>query len=130
MALLPVAEYLRMSTDHQEYSLDNQAGSIPQYAGLRGFEVVQTYADPGRSGLPRLKEGNPVSRVPIQWWRSRCSKIPSRCIYPSTERRRYAESALVRIGMSAVHLDRPASGMHSSQLSTVNREWGHPGNCS
>jgi DNA invertase Pin-like site-specific DNA recombinase len=51
VALLPVAEYLRMSTDHQKYSLDNQAASIRQYAGLRGFEVVQTYADPGRSGL-------------------------------------------------------------------------------
>ncbi len=49
--LSPAAEYLRMSTEHQKYSLDNQATAIRQYAILQGFEVVRSYADSGKSGL-------------------------------------------------------------------------------
>ena len=48
---LPVAQYLRMSTDQQQYSLLNQATAIAKYAALRGFKVVRTYEDAGRSGL-------------------------------------------------------------------------------
>ena len=32
MPTLPVAEYLRMSTEHQQYSLDNQHATIAAYA--------------------------------------------------------------------------------------------------
>ncbi|MEH2565222.1 recombinase family protein [Bradyrhizobium sp. AZCC 2289] len=45
------AEYVRMSTDHQQYSTENQANAIRRYAQERGFEVVRTYADEGKSGL-------------------------------------------------------------------------------
>jgi DNA invertase Pin-like site-specific DNA recombinase len=47
----PAAQYVRMSTEHQQYSTSNQEGTIKQYAKSRGFEVVQTYADEGKSGL-------------------------------------------------------------------------------
>jgi DNA invertase Pin-like site-specific DNA recombinase len=40
-----------MSTEHQRYSTENQAEAIAQYAAHRGFEIVQTYEDSGRSGL-------------------------------------------------------------------------------
>lgn len=40
-----------MSTDHQRYSIENQADAIAEYAELNGFHIVQTYADEGRSGL-------------------------------------------------------------------------------
>ncbi len=40
-----------MSTDHQQYSTDNQAAAIRAYAEKRGFEIVRTYADEGKSGL-------------------------------------------------------------------------------
>lgn len=40
-----------MSTEHQKYSLDNQATAIRQYASAQGFEVVRSYADSGKSGL-------------------------------------------------------------------------------
>jgi len=40
-----------MSTEHQRYSLDNQSAGIAGYAKSRGYEVVQTYRDAGRSGL-------------------------------------------------------------------------------
>ncbi|MGD9471729.1 MAG: recombinase family protein [Novosphingobium sp.] len=45
------AQYVRMSTDHQKYSTDNQFAEIANYAKRRGFEIVRTYADEGKSGL-------------------------------------------------------------------------------
>lgn len=48
---IPAAQYLRMSTEHQQYSIQNQARVIQQYALQNGFEVLQSYADPGKSGL-------------------------------------------------------------------------------
>ena len=40
-----------MSTEHQRYSTDNQSAVIRAYAMRRGYEVVRTYADEGKSGL-------------------------------------------------------------------------------
>jgi len=45
------AEYVRMSTDHQKYSTENQADAIRHYATARGIDIVRTYADAGKSGL-------------------------------------------------------------------------------
>lgn len=45
------AEYVRMSTDHQKYSTQNQADAIRQYAAARAIDIVKTYADEGKSGL-------------------------------------------------------------------------------
>lgn len=49
--LLPVARYVRMSTDHQRYSTANQAAAIAEYAAQHGMVIVQTYQDEGKSGL-------------------------------------------------------------------------------
>jgi DNA invertase Pin-like site-specific DNA recombinase len=40
-----------MSTEHQQYSAAIQSAAIRVYAEERGFEIVRTYADEGRSGL-------------------------------------------------------------------------------
>lgn len=45
------AEYVRMSTEHQQYSTENQSDKIREYATYRGIEIVRTYADSGKSGL-------------------------------------------------------------------------------
>jgi len=45
------AQYVRMSTEHQQYSTHNQADKIREYADKRGIEIVKTYADDGKSGL-------------------------------------------------------------------------------
>ena len=45
------AEYVRMSTEHQQYSTENQGDKIREYAARRGIEIVKTYADAGKSGL-------------------------------------------------------------------------------
>jgi len=47
----PAAQYLRMSTEHQQYSLDNQSMAIQHYASTHGFTVMQTYTDAARSGV-------------------------------------------------------------------------------
>ena len=48
---IPAAQYLRMSTEHQQYSLENQSIAIQVYAESHGLEVVQTYSDAAKSGL-------------------------------------------------------------------------------
>lgn len=45
------AQYVRMSTEHQQYSTENQADVIAEYARKRGLVVVATFADAGKSGL-------------------------------------------------------------------------------
>jgi DNA invertase Pin-like site-specific DNA recombinase len=49
--LIPAAQYLRMSTEHQQYSFENQSVVIQKYAESHGFEIVRTYSDPAKSGL-------------------------------------------------------------------------------
>lgn len=39
------AEYVRMSTEHQQYSTENQRDRIRDYAARRDLEIVRTYAD-------------------------------------------------------------------------------------
>ncbi|MGC2330599.1 MAG: recombinase family protein, partial [Candidatus Acidiferrales bacterium] len=45
------AEYVRMSTEHQQYSTENQRETIREYADRRGMVIVRTYTDAGKSGL-------------------------------------------------------------------------------
>ncbi len=60
--LLPAAQYLRMSTERQEYSFDNQREAIRAYAEKAGFNVMQTYSDAGKSGLS-LKRRDGLRRL-------------------------------------------------------------------
>src|ERR1041385_7953755 len=50
VALLAAA-YVRMSTEHQQYSTSNQMDVIKEYAKRRGMVIVKTYSDEGKSGL-------------------------------------------------------------------------------
>src|SRR5579871_1014149 len=50
-AALRAAQYVRMSTDMQKYSIQNQSDAIAAFAIQRGLTIVRTYADQGRSGL-------------------------------------------------------------------------------
>ena len=45
------AQYVRMSTDQQQYSIENQAAFIAAYAFEHHLKIVETYADEGESGL-------------------------------------------------------------------------------
>ena len=55
MANVAAAQYLRMSTEHQQYSLVNQAAAIQQYAEAHGFSVAQTYSDGARNPAPKVR---------------------------------------------------------------------------
>jgi len=48
---IPAAQYVRMSTEHQQFSTDNQIAAIVNYADQRGYDIIRTYADEGKSGL-------------------------------------------------------------------------------
>lgn len=50
-AKVRAVEYVRMSTDHQKYSTENQSEKIREYAKRHHMEVIRTYADEGKSGL-------------------------------------------------------------------------------
>jgi len=45
------AQYVRMSTEHQQYSPQNQSDTITKYAATHNMDIVKTYDDHGRSGL-------------------------------------------------------------------------------
>src|SRR5258708_36561577 len=45
------AQYVRMSTDYQQYSIQNQAVVIATYAEIHKLTIVRTYRDEGESGL-------------------------------------------------------------------------------
>ncbi|CAN7648187.1 recombinase family protein [Phenylobacterium sp. LjRoot225] len=50
-APMPAAQYLRMSTEQQCYSLRNQSDAIASYAKANGYEIKRTFQDAARSGL-------------------------------------------------------------------------------
>jgi DNA invertase Pin-like site-specific DNA recombinase len=45
------AAYVRMSTEHQQYSTSNQMDAVREYAARRGMDIVKIYSDEGKSGL-------------------------------------------------------------------------------
>jgi DNA invertase Pin-like site-specific DNA recombinase len=73
-APISAAQYLRMSTEQQQYSLENQAAAIQDYADRQGFEIVKTYSDAAKSGvlfkrrpgLSRLLQDIINGKVPFQ----------------------------------------------------------------
>ncbi|HIE1841459.1 TPA: recombinase family protein [Pseudomonas aeruginosa] len=45
------AAYVRMSTEHQQYSTENQLDAIRVYAAAHELDIVRVYTDAGKSGL-------------------------------------------------------------------------------
>ena len=48
---VPAAQYLRASSEHQQFSTMNQSQAIARYAMDHNFQIVQTYIDEAKSGL-------------------------------------------------------------------------------
>ncbi len=44
------AQYLRMSTEHQQYSIASQVAAIALYAAAHGIGIVRSFTDEGKSG--------------------------------------------------------------------------------
>ena len=82
------AQYVRMSDDGQQYSIDNQKAAIQKYAENHGFLIVQTYADAGKSGvvlnrrealrtlLDDVDRGNPGYKAILVYDVSRWGRFP------------------------------------------------------
>ena len=49
--VVQAAEYVRMSTDHQQYSTENQHAAIQQFAEAHGMTIVRSFIDEGKSGV-------------------------------------------------------------------------------
>lgn len=61
---IPAAEYVRMSTDDRCHSIPIQQAAIRKYAQEKGYSVVATYSDEGRSGaVLRKRRGLAFSRT-------------------------------------------------------------------
>lgn len=83
-----VAQYVRMSTEHQRYSTDNQIEAIADYADRNAMVVTRTYMDAGKSGLtlrgrPGLQQlltdvqhGNPGYSAVLVYDISRWGRFP------------------------------------------------------
>jgi DNA invertase Pin-like site-specific DNA recombinase len=48
--LLRAVQYLRMSTEHQQYSIANQSAAIALYAAAHNIGIVRSFVDEGKSG--------------------------------------------------------------------------------
>ena len=48
---VPAVAYVRMSTDYQKYSTENQLDVIRSYAAACGLHILRVFEDSGRSGL-------------------------------------------------------------------------------
>jgi DNA invertase Pin-like site-specific DNA recombinase/DNA-binding winged helix-turn-helix (wHTH) protein len=60
--LVPAAQYVRMSTEDQQYSIANQKVAINAYAKGHGYVVISTYADTGKSGV-KIKHRHDLRRL-------------------------------------------------------------------
>jgi DNA invertase Pin-like site-specific DNA recombinase len=49
--VVKAAEYVRMSTDHQQYSTENQRAAIRRFADAHGISIVRSFVDDGKSGV-------------------------------------------------------------------------------
>src|SRR5687768_3712133 len=55
-------QYVRTSSDDQNHSLENQVTAIAEYACQRGYQIVASYVDAGKSGLS-LKGRNGLQQL-------------------------------------------------------------------
>jgi hypothetical protein len=66
--LVSAAQYLRMSTEHQQYSLENQSTPIQKYAEAHGCEVVCTDSEASHLFEPSsytMSAGGDGFRIPM-----------------------------------------------------------------
>lgn len=61
--LIPAAAYLRMSSDQQGGSIEQQREGLQRYAALHGFVVVVEYCDEGKSGSRKQEKRTEFHRL-------------------------------------------------------------------
>lgn len=89
-ALVPAAQYLRMPTEQQQYSIENQAAAIHAYADRNGFEIVKPFSDAARSGV--LFKNRPALRHLLQEVISGRAPFRAILVYDISRWRRFQDS--------------------------------------
>jgi DNA invertase Pin-like site-specific DNA recombinase len=109
----PVAVYVRMSTDKQRYSTENQRNAIREYAQEHGMEIVRIFADEGKSGLDiegrealkslihEVQHGKPSYRAILVYDISRWGR------FQDTDQSAYYEYLCRRAGIKVVYCAEP-----------------------
>ena len=95
-----------MSTEHQQYSIDNQAEAIASYALEHHMEIVRTYVDAGKSGL--TIESRPGLRQLIEDVESSCPGFSAILVYDVSRWGRFQdadESAFYEYRCRRAHID-------------------------
>ena len=64
------AVYVRMSTEHQQYSTSNQMDVIREYAKRRELGIVKEYSDEGKSGL-NIQGRDSLAQMKRWFWERR-----------------------------------------------------------
>ena len=68
LAALPIraAQYVRMSTEHQQYSIDNQSEAISLYARQHHMQIVKTYSLSVVGNVPASVRYSPAEVVKVE----------------------------------------------------------------
>ena len=111
--LRPAAEYVRMSTEKQVYSIENQRDANLRYAIAHDLEIVETFTDEGRSGLTydrrpglqtllrHIQSGQAIFQVLIVYDVSRWGR------FQDTDESAHYEYLCRRAGVSVVYCAEP-----------------------
>jgi Resolvase, N terminal domain len=83
---LRAAQCVRMSTDFQQYSIENQTVVIAAYAQLHNLSIVRTYRDEGESGLT-IKNRMGLCVTPVTWVSAHREDVPGRKARSRTPKR-------------------------------------------
>ena len=105
------AQYVRMSTEHQQYSTHNQADKIQEYADRRNIQIVRTYADEGKSWSP-IRSTLGVSQ--LVHFGARAAKVDGNLVDLLRKRERAMPTeAMFHSGDSVVVTDGPFTGIEA-----------------
>jgi hypothetical protein len=67
---VPAAVYLRVSSEHQQYSFENQSAAIEEYAVINDFQIIATYSDAAISGVTLRKRRGLQNLLSTRYLRS------------------------------------------------------------
>jgi DNA invertase Pin-like site-specific DNA recombinase len=122
---LAAAQYIRMSTDHQQYSTQNQITTIERFAAAHEMRVVRSFIDAGKSGLnlagrdalveliETVKKGNADFDVILVYDVSRWGR------FQDADESAYHEYVCKRAGIRVIYCAEPFDNDDSTQSNII-----------
>ena len=115
---LSAAQYVRMSTDYQKYSIENQAVVIAAFAQLHKLTIVRTYRDEGESGL-QIKNRMGLMQL-IKDVQSGSAEFAYILVYDVSRWAAFKMS--MRVPTTSLSASGPASKLHTAPSSSTMTE--------